>query len=330
MGRRTHPFTLRKRGSTYYVRFRHEGARSEKCTGETSRRAALASAAKIYAEAVRDRGGQRVATGGSFDAAVLDWLEDLDPIRSDEWIDTLALYAKTHWQRWHDLKEVTSAAVQTYIADRLRAGASAGTVRKELSGLNGLLGWAHEQGLIAELPTWKSPTKKSDFESVCLTADEMRRVLEQLRPGPREYYEVMWSNAFRKGTIERLLWSDVDLKARTIRVRPSADKRQDGRTVPIMTGEAHAALDELAPGVGLVFGRRDHRGSLNTAARAAGLTEWLTNHAIRHSRITDLVRRSRDIASIQRLVGHRDLASTMRYVHIDLEAMRELAEEVKG
>ena len=56
----------------------------------------------------------------------------------------------------------------------------------------------------------------------------------------------------------------------------------------------------------------------------------LTNHGFRHSRLTDFASHSSDVASIRHMAGHRDLASTMRYVHGALKGAQELLEAVDG
>ena len=146
----------------------------------------------------------------------------------------------------------------------------------------------------------------------------------------KEYYTVMWGTSFRKKTMASLRWNDLDLERAVVRVRASADKRQFGREVPLSPA-AVKVLRSLQPGVGLIFGRRDFRTSLKNAAKRAGITKHLTpNHSIRHSRLTDMASRSKNIAAIQHMAGHKDLASTMKYVHGSVDAARSMLEEVDG
>ena len=52
------------------------------------------------------------------------------------------------------------------------------------------------------------------------------------------------------------------------------------------------------------------------AARKAGLTKQVGCHTFRHSFATDLLRTGHDIRTVQELLGHADVATTMVYTHV--------------
>lgn len=52
------------------------------------------------------------------------------------------------------------------------------------------------------------------------------------------------------------------------------------------------------------------------AARAAGVNKRVTSHVFRHSFATQLLRSGYDIRTVQELLGHRDVSTTMSYLHV--------------
>jgi len=56
--------------------------------------------------------------------------------------------------------------------------------------------------------------------------------------------------------------------------------------------------------------------AIKTATRRTGLTKQISAHTFRHSFATHLLQRGTDIRTVQALLGHNDVATTMIYTHI--------------
>lgn len=119
----------------------------------------------------------------------------------------------------------------------------------------------------------------------------------------------------------RLTWRDVNMTDQVIIV--TRTKNHKVRTIPINKTLAQY-LKPKAPDE-FVIGRKINsiRYGFQSVLIASGIHEPYTFHTLRHTFASRLVLANVNIVKVQKLLGHADLKTTMRYVHINQKPLRE-------
>lgn len=163
-----------------------------------------------------------------------------------------------------------------------------------------------------------------------LTAAAVRRLLAAVEERPyRLFFQVMLATGMRISEVLALRVEDIDPERPLIRVR--CGKGGDGRLVacePTLRDRLRAYWRVYRPR-GVLFQRQPGLGdapmlaatvnaALQRAAARAGFTERISSHRLRHTFAIHSLRAGMDIVLLSRLMGHRCLSSTVRYVTPDL------------
>jgi type 1 fimbriae regulatory protein FimB len=170
-----------------------------------------------------------------------------------------------------------------------------------------------------------------------LTPDELLIVLRAARAhSAREWAMILlaYRHGMRASEVCNLRLADVDMRSEAITVR-----RLKGSMLtvqPLYRHKGQPLLDELAAlrhwlrqrkadGSDYVFlsqkGGRLHRSQFFRVFRACAVTAGLPSekrhpHALKHSLASHLVAGNVNLAMVRQCLGHKDIASTMKYVGV--------------
>lgn len=137
------------------------------------------------------------------------------------------------------------------------------------------------------------------------------------------------NTGLRKGELLALNWSDINLQARMLTVRPENAKSGKQRHVPLNI-EAMTVLRQWASQVGdsgNVFGIASVKSSWDTLLTTAKV-ENFRFHDLRHHFASRLVMAGVDLNTVRELLGHADLAMTLRYAHLAPEHLAAAVEKL--
>ena len=258
--------------------------------------------------------------------------------------DLSQLSAQQH-ERGRDLLNASREDLLHFLAVQLRAGRRPRSLSRYLSSYRQFYRWLLREGRIQQDPTAliESPKIGRGLPKA-LSEQQVTAVLEApdattpLGLRDRTMLELMYACGLRVSELVGLELGSVNLNQGVVRIMGKGGKE---RLVPL--GEEAIAwlqryLREARPellGEGsspLVFVTARKSGMTRQAfwyaikkhAVAAGITQAVSPHMLRHSFATHLLNHGADLRVVQLLLGHSDLSTTQIYTHIAREGLKQL------
>lgn len=155
----------------------------------------------------------------------------------------------------------------------------------------------------------------------------------------RAALETLYATGCRASEVVGLRPTDVDLKGGLARCVGKGDKERfvplGSRAVVALTEyltKDRRALAARHPETDTLFVARTGRPLsrvglwhiVKTHARAAGLSENVSPHTLRHSFATHLLAGGADLRVVQEMLGHSSIATTQIYTRVELSRLREV------
>jgi integrase/recombinase XerD len=168
---------------------------------------------------------------------------------------------------------------------------------------------------------------------IILSPQEVRRVLDAVAyPRDRLMCRTIYACGLRLGEVLRLRVQDIDRERMVLWVRQG--KGQKDRGIPLcqlLLKELRVHWCVQRPNDYLFANHRGQPLDASTLQRAfriavadSGLTKHATLHTLRHCYATHLLEAGIDLLTLQRLLGHSDMRTTLRYLHLRVDHLKQI------
>ena len=256
------------------------------------------------------------------------------------------------WARGPDAA-VRYLAARTKRGRPTEPGLAPTSLRRRAAAIRGFYKFAFGDGLIpVDVAAHLDLPRMTRYLPETLVIEEVERLLEAAgaeddpdgaRLRDRALVELLYAAGLRISEALSLDREDLSLDGAFVRVIGKGDRE---RLVPVgdialgvlerwiagpRTGFLGLGHVEPARGGPLFLGDRGRRlarqqawSTVKRAAAAAGLTDRVSPHTLRHSFATHLLEGGADLRIVQELLGHASISTTQLYTHLTGERIREV------
>lgn len=219
-----------------------------------------------------------------------------------------------------DIEKITLNDLRAHMRDMAKDGLSTETIRRRIHSLNTFYKWLILENIVPEQLSAKLHLPKRIRKQPTWLSDSEIRTFANT---PSKY-SIAWKLlawfGMRRSELVRLDWRDVRINDGIIIIRDT--KSRDDRVMPIPDAFKPDLAQEWVA-VGMPTEGRILKMSKNYFATIfrkhlvkCGLDgKGITPHTLRHSFASSLIRQGVPITVLKDLLGHKDVNTTMIYVH---------------
>ena len=239
-------------------------------------------------------------------------------------------------------REMTTAHIRAFAAQRFRSGASPRSVQRNLSAVRSFFKYLVREGQAEGNPgsgvaAPRSPRRLPEV----LDVDRVAGLLDV--PGDdvlvlrdRAMMELLYSSGLRLAELVGLDIGRLDLREGTVEV---IGKGRKTRVLPVGS-HARKALASWLASRGELAGADEQAVFVGRGGRRLGprsvqrrLKQWALRqgvgvdvhpHMLRHSFASHLLESSGDLRAVQELLGHADISTTQVYTHLDFQHLAQV------
>ncbi len=240
---------------------------------------------------------------------------------------------------------LTTALLREHLFELKDRGIAPSSIRRAVSSIRTYVAFLLQEGVLREDPSERlEPPRVGRTLPEVLSRSDAARLVESppedhpLHWRDRSILELLYATGIRVSELTGTDLDDLDLDEGLLRV---LGKRSRERVVPVGTAAIQCVrryLAEVRPELergrsgGALFlnarGTRLTRASVwemvRAAAERAGVSARISPHTLRHTFATHLLEGGADLAVVQEILGHADIATTQIYTHLDRSYLQDV------
>lgn len=202
--------------------------------------------------------------------------------------------------------------------------------------LKATLKQAYKDGLLTtDLNSKIEQIKPSESQRQFLSIEELNRLVKADCAIPVMKNAALFSalTGLRHSDIQKLIWSEVGHSQELGYYLQFRQKKTGGAEMLPISEQAYSLMGERRDPSDKVFEGLSysayHNRYLYNWLGAAGITKHITFHCFRHTFATLLLSNGADMATVSKMLGHRDLKTTQIYAKVVDESKRKAAGMIK-
>lgn len=271
---------------------------------------------------------------GLSDRSVRAYFGDVEPMAT--WFEAKGL---------DDPAALRTPDLRSYLFHLKDRGLAPSSIRRAVSSIRAYFAFLQHEGLIEVDPSelLDSPRSWRTLPSV-LTPAEAARLVEA--PGAehpmawrsRAMLELLYGTGMRVSELTELDLPHLDLEERLVLVLGKGNRERllpfgDPAAVTLRRylTQLRPKLDRGRAGLAVFLNQRGTRLTrmsvwtlVRDTAREVGLGARVSPHTLRHSFATHLLEGGADLATVQELLGHADIATTQIYTHLNRDHLQQV------
>jgi len=218
-------------------------------------------------------------------------------------------------------------AVETYLIRRFEIEKKAWqTINGDYSAIR--LYYVHILGREWDENKLPRPRKEKSLPKVVSRENIQKLIEHAVIFKHKVFFALLYSTGLRLGEALGLRVENIDTSTMQIWVIKGKGKKD---RFTLLSSEMLELLrlyfKKYRPTGGLIFNgkrrgepwaQKSAQNAFVQARRAAGLPEYITAHTLRHSFASHSLENGTDLVTLQQLLGHKHIKTTVRYIHLDI------------